>query len=119
APPAPAVPACSEPAGFDAVSVRGAANGGLRVRVRRRENRPYALRLVHESSGRVVARGTFNIDAFTLRAGRVRDGAYVAELRLGKVTRRVALRRRGGRFRPGPEIDLHRSCGIVESFGLG
>jgi CubicO group peptidase (beta-lactamase class C family) len=113
---------CSSTTTFDAFSARASRGGGLSVRVTRRSRRTFTFSLLQEATGasvltraRRVARHVSTSDAFTVRR-RLPDGYYVAEVRQGSDVRRIALERRGGRFRARPDASIRRACGAIDSF---
>ena len=127
--PEPAPPACST-GGLDAFSVQPAPGGGLGLRVERRQDLPFTFALLREARGRriftkrVLTRRISSRDAFSVDAGALPDGWYVAHVSMrlpdGRTeVRRVVLRRRSGRFAVRPDAGVHRACGMIEDLALG
>jgi len=123
---------CEVVSGFRSVSVRGRRRG-LSVSFARRSTAPVQVDVFRQSSGRrvlgnrLVARfrrtRPFTWSGRALRGKRVGDGFYFARLRIrtpgGRISeRRVALQRRGGRFRVRPGFDRAPSCSLVQTFKL-
>ncbi len=122
--------ACRAAVGFSRVAARRAARG-VRFEIGRLVRRPFAVDVFRQSRGRRVLgnrrvfratkrRGSFRWSA---RGRRVGDGIYVARVRMrlpgGRSdVRRLALVRRGGRFRVRAGYYRRRSCGLLSSFKL-
>jgi 5-hydroxyisourate hydrolase-like protein (transthyretin family) len=132
--PAPAVAAgpsgaaaCTATSGFDSVGVRPAGGGArLELSPRTAAGTP-TVSVFQQSSGRrvigerLVARfnGAVNWDGRANQPGRsVPDGTYVVRFTLGDDTRRVALRRSGGRFTRLADYHRRASCDLLPSFKL-
>ncbi len=130
--PAPTV--CTSAAGFETVSVQPRGRR-VEMRFRRRVHQPVQIDVFQQSVGprvigeRLVARFSnrdrgVTWDGRANRSGRsVTDGHYFARYRLrrpdGQIeTRRVALRRAGGRFTVRGAFQRRESCGVLRSFKL-
>ncbi|HVL95359.1 MAG TPA: hypothetical protein VM266_05820 [Solirubrobacteraceae bacterium] len=129
----PDQPACASASGFN--SAAAAPRGGkVAFRVNKREDRPFAVDVFQQSSGRrvlgnrLIARFTNRRRSFTWngrdRTGRrPGDGNYFVRFRMktssGAVdSRRVTLTRRGGRFRKAPAFYQRIDCGAFQSLKL-
>ncbi len=126
------LPTCEVVSGFRSVSVRGRGRG-LRVTFARRSTAPVQVDVFRQSTGRrvlgnrLVARfrrtRPFTWSGRALRGKAVGDGFYFARLRIrtpgGPISeRRVALQRRGGRFRVRAGFDRPPACTLVQTFKL-
>ncbi len=92
---------------------------------------PVTVDLFQQSAGRRIV-GERRVKAFGRRKGtfawngrgkKLRDGFYFVRMRAkapdGRTdTRRIALQRKGGRFRAAPDFDVKRTCGLVDSVKL-
>ena len=113
---------CARAAAFTSVSVRPRGKG-LRFAWTRRGSGAVAIDLFRQSAGRrilgerLTKRFGRRSKPFTFR-GRAANGIYFARLKAGKDTRRVALLRKGGRWRLRRAFDSRTPCGLVESFKL-
>ncbi|HEV2999998.1 MAG TPA: hypothetical protein VGW75_04590 [Solirubrobacteraceae bacterium] len=111
---------CASTAGFSRVSAQGG-----RISVVRRQQRPFTVELFRHSKGRrVVDRRVARLSssASTLTLPRAKPGFYFARIRMvlpgTDDVRRVALRRRGGRWSVRPDHYLRTSCGALTAFKL-
>jgi hypothetical protein len=113
--------ACASTAGFSRISA-----SGNRISVVRRQPRPFTVEVFRQSRGRRVldrriARISGRADAVTLPR-RAADGFYFARVRMvlpgTDDIRRVALRRRGGRWSVRPDHYMRTSCGALRAFKL-
>lgn len=113
---------------FRSVTVRPAGRG-VRFAFTRRVDRPVTIDVFQTSAGRRVIgeqrvfRTVARTSPVRWRGRRARDGFLYARLRIaderGRVdTRRVALRRRGGRFALRPSFYRATSCATLQSFKL-
>ena len=120
--------ACAAAAPLRAVGVRR-ARGGLRLAVRRVRGRRVRVDVLRATRGRLVLRGR-RVASFGPRArsfrwkGRVRGrparpGLYVVRFRTGSNVRRVAVRRRRGRFTRRPAFERTARCDGLNAFRLG
>ncbi|MDP9384723.1 MAG: hypothetical protein M3P50_05755, partial [Actinomycetota bacterium] len=100
---------------------------GLRFAFVRRGAGPVTVDVFRVSQGsrilgnRRVARFAGRRSAFSWsgRSRRVGDGLYFARFRAGGAeTRRVALRRRAGRFSRRPDFEIRNRCGAIRAFKL-
>lgn len=122
---------CEIVSGFRSVAVRPRGRG-LRFAFARRSPAPVQVDVFRQSIARSVL-GNRLVARFSRRAGftwsgrgtrsRVGDGFYFARLRIrtpgGRVAeRRVALQRRGGRFRLRPGFDRAPACGLLLAYKL-
>jgi LVIVD repeat len=133
APPAAPAAACVDGSGFRSASVRSRGRG-LTLAFRRTSQAPVDVDVFRQSAGRrvfgaqLVARfrgrtadvawdGTAN-----RRGRRVSDGYYLVRYRTrtagGVDTRRVALRRRNGRWSTRPAFERPDGCGLIRRFKL-
>ena len=118
---AKATPPCAATAGFSRVSARG-----NRITVIKRQRRPFSVELFRHSKGRRVV----DRRVARLRVGgsrlvlprRAAPGFYFARIRMvlpgTDDVRRVALRRRGGRWSVRPDHYMRTSCGALKAFKL-
>ena len=126
---------CPPRSGFSSVSARGTGRRRARIAFRRRVRQPITVDVFRQSAGRRVIgerlvarfRGVFRSFTWNGRATRrgrtVGDGVYVVRYRMplggGYVdTRRVVLRRSGGRFTRRRAYYRRESCGLLASFKL-
>jgi hypothetical protein len=124
---AASAPACASAAGFR--SVRAAPrNRGLRFDVDRWQGRPWTVEVFRQSAGRRVlrerrvARFRGRIQPFSWSPRRLGGGHYFARFTMrldrGRDVRRIALRRRGGRFRLAPDFHQRFDCGTFRALKL-
>jgi hypothetical protein len=121
--------ACAATAGFRSVGVRPSGRGA-RIELAPRAAGGTTVSIFHQSSGRriigerLVARFTNRTGDFTWngratqRGRRVTDGYYFVRFRLGSDTRRITLRRSGGRFTRVADFYRRASCDLVPSYKL-
>jgi hypothetical protein len=135
---------CKSSAGFASASVRPVPHSHARVTashsdegpgpslefvVSRREERPFEVSVVRQARGRhltrnhVVQRFTGQTKTFRWGGHGATDGWYVVRFRMplaggGSDVRRVALRRRGGKFANRPASYLKDPCGPLSAFKL-
>jgi hypothetical protein len=121
-PPPPA--SCSALRGFARVRARSAARGALRFSVARKVNAPFTIDVFRESRGRRVITEK-RVGHFVRRqrgflwrgARRLRNGYYFVRfvMRAGGASdaRRIALRKRGRRFRVRPGFHASRRCRLI------
>ena len=126
APPAPPAPTCAEGRGFESTSLRTGRRLTLGF-----DRAPGAssveIDVFRLSTGRRVL-GEQRVARFrglersATLAGRLRDGYYIVRYRTrtpgGVVTRRLALRRRNGRWIRRPAFERPTSCGLIRTFKL-
>ena len=122
---------CATSTAFDHAAVSRRGSRGLRFSFRRRGTARVTVDLFRQSAGRTVI-GERRVRRFARRTrsfawdgrGRgVRDGYYVARFTTrttrGRLdVRRVALRRRNGRWSVRPQYYRRQSCQLVEAFKL-
>jgi hypothetical protein len=125
-------PACVARSEFDAASARPRNGGrGLRFEFATRGDRPVAVQLLRQSTGRRIGRlvrvktfkpreRSFN---WSGRGRRVRNGYYIARFFGRKANgdrdvRRVAVRRVKGRFRTLRKIERIDPCALLRSYKL-
>ena len=112
--------ACATVAGFRSVAVRPRGRG-LRLSFARASARSVRVDVFRQAQGRSIRKlervKTFRSKkrSFTWRARGVRNGTYVVRFRIGLADgsadlRRVAVTRRGGRFRVRPAFQRLDSC---------
>ena len=131
---AAASPSCAAPAGFRATTARGRGAGRLALGFSRTSPAPVDVDVFQQSAGRRILgerlvarfRGRTTNVAWNGRAnvaGRtVTDGLFFARYRTrtsdGVDTRRVALRRSGGRWSVRPSFYRRPSCDLLRSLKL-
>jgi hypothetical protein len=121
---------CRRRAGFRSARVIP-RRGGLRFAFRRAVRRRVRVDVFREAAGRRLLtrrvayfRGKTRSFTWRPRGKRLANGAYFARFVMplpnGKIDiRRVALLRRGGRFRVRPPFYRRQGCGLLTSFKLG
>ncbi|HEV2812945.1 MAG TPA: hypothetical protein VGW10_06805 [Solirubrobacteraceae bacterium] len=120
---APVPPSCSVLRGFDRVRVRNTRRG-VRFQVSRKINAPFTIDVFRESRGRRVVTEK-RVAHFPRRqrgllwraSRRMRNGFYFARfiMRSGGASdaRRIALRKRGRKFRVRPGFHTGRRCKLI------
>jgi hypothetical protein len=117
-----ASPRCRRPA-IERARARPSGRG-LRFAVPRRLGRVVVSVFRHSRAGRVAGpvlvarftrRGSFR---WSGRGRRVTDGVYQVRFRRGRAASRMAVERRGGRFRRRPDYAVHPRCGAVRLLRL-
>jgi hypothetical protein len=127
-------PACASAAGFRSTRAKGAGRG-VDVAVDKRADRPYAVDFFQVSSGRSVVRerlvrrftdvqGNLRWDGKDRKGRKLTDGFYFARLKMKLAdgstdTRRLTLRRKGGKFSAFSDFYQRTDCGVFRSFKLG
>ena len=135
---------CKAGAGFSSASVRPVPHKhknatvahadegpgkGLEFVVARRQKRPFEVRVVQQARGRHLTRNRLvaffsgKTKTFQWSGNGATDGWYVVRFRMplkggGSDVRRVALRRRNGKFVNRPASYLKDPCGALSSFKL-
>ena len=130
--PAPSGPAdtCTPADGFASVRATPDDDGGLSISFRRARQAPVTIDVFRRSVGRRIVGGR-RVARFAersrgvtwsgrdTRSGRkLRNGYFVARLRMEGDVRRVALRRAKGRFTVRPTFARRATCGLLRSFRL-
>src|SRR3954468_7774233 len=129
-------PVCKASAGFLRAAAKpyrhvdhGQAENGLRFAVSRRTKRPFEVSVVQQARGRhltrnrTVAHFKARTRSFVWSGAGASEGWYVVRFRMplaggGSDVRRVALRRKGGKFARRPDSYLKDNCGALQSFKL-
>lgn len=126
--PPPPPSACASTAGFSAISA-SPRNRGLRIRFARRVNAKATVDLFQQNRGRRilgnrrVALFRNGTSGFSFSGKKSTDGVYIVRFRVatgrGRTDfRRLAVERRGGRFRARPDYYRRASCDNLSSFKL-
>lgn len=120
--------ACAPTVGFRSATVRPTGRS-LRFLVRRAQQRRFDVDVFQQAAGRAII-GNRRVARFASRSGTFRwsgrgavDGEYVVRFTMRLANRRtdvrrVALRRRNGRFTVRPAYYRRASCGVLSSFKL-
>jgi hypothetical protein len=112
--------ACAATSGFKSVGVKPSAKG---LRIELAPTAPATVSIFRQSSGRrltgekLVARFTKRSKAFAFNQA-VADGYYFVRFTNGTDTRRVTLRRSGGRYTVVGDFYRRASCDLVPSYKL-
>jgi hypothetical protein len=112
--------ACAATSGFKSVGVKPSAKG---LRIELAATAPATVAIFRQSSGRritgekLVARFKDRTQAFAFNTA-VADGFYFVRFTNGKDTRRVTLRRSGGRYTRAGDFYRRASCDLVPSYKL-
>ena len=127
------VPPCASAAGFRSATAKGSGSG-VKIGVKRREQRPFNVDVFQQSQGRkviserLVARFAGKTKSFTWngkdrKRRSLKDGNYFVRFTMklasgAKDVRRATLTRSRGRFRPAPAYFQRLDCGIFKSLKL-